>query len=250
MKSARIGVRSAAFLTWTAVSVVRLEEAAKRVADPELPAVVDVHLRRYIGRVMDILKIQAQYHPERPPPKDAKGRLVVANHQSAVDIGILLGHFGGKCLSRADVAGWPVLGRAARSVGTIFVDRDDGHSGASAIRAIRRRLKDGDTVVAFPEGRTTSGDDVLPFQPGVFAAARGLECEILPVGIAYRQHNAYVDKSFAQHLSSVAADPEAHVAAHVGSAFEASGRTAELAKKAEREVQQLVRRARSDIGRP
>ena len=64
-------------------------------------------------------------------PAPDRGRLVVANHRSTIDIAILLRAFGGRMVSREDLSGWPLLGAAARSVGTIFVDRDDAMSGGS-----------------------------------------------------------------------------------------------------------------------
>lgn len=247
MRVARVGFRSAAFLTSTAASVYFLNRAKARAPDRLRTELKDVHLKRYVSRVMRVLRIQTRYEPALPAPRTKRGRLVVANHQSAVDIGILLGYFGGACLSRGDLAQWPLLGWAARSVDTIFVDRDDVHSGASALRAIRRRLREGGTVVAFPEGKTSLGDEVLPFQPGVFAAARGIDCEIMPVGIAYKKHNAYVDKTFLEHLSSVAADPEAAVSAAVGTPLEVAGRSTELAEHAQTCVQKLVKRARDSF---
>ena len=41
------------------------------------------------------------------PPRGSGGRLIVSNHRSAIDIGILLSVFGGRMVSRHDLAGWP-----------------------------------------------------------------------------------------------------------------------------------------------
>ena len=101
-----------------------------------------------------------------------RGHLVVANHRSTADILVLLRTFGGRMVSRADLAGWPLVGAAARAVGTLFVDRSDAASGATAVRAIRTRLVAGDTVIVFPEGTTFPDDEVRPFHAGAFVAAR------------------------------------------------------------------------------
>ena len=82
------------------------------------------------------------------------GALVVSNHQSALDIAVMLSLFQGVMLSKHDVADWPLLGRLAKHGDTIFVNREDRRSGAAALREIRRRAKEGRTVVAFPEGGT------------------------------------------------------------------------------------------------
>jgi lyso-ornithine lipid O-acyltransferase len=106
-----------------------------------------------------------------PRPRGAPGRLLVANHRSAVDIGVLLATFGGTMVSRADLSRWPLVGAAARAVGTVFVDRASARSGAATIRAIARRLEQGQTIAVFPEGTTFEGDEVRPFRAGALTAA-------------------------------------------------------------------------------
>jgi 1-acyl-sn-glycerol-3-phosphate acyltransferase len=63
------------------------------------------------------------------------GLLIVSNHRSAIDVAVLLRTFGGHMVSRADLSGWPLLGAAARSVGTIFVDRSSTAPAPSATSA-------------------------------------------------------------------------------------------------------------------
>jgi 1-acyl-sn-glycerol-3-phosphate acyltransferase len=40
-----------------------------------------------------------------------RGRLVVANHRSTIDVAVLLHTFGGRMVSRADLSRWPVRRR-------------------------------------------------------------------------------------------------------------------------------------------
>src|SRR6185312_7345108 len=59
------------------------------------------------------------------PPCDERGvgRIFVMNHRSMLDIIVDLAFVHANTVSRADLAGWPVIGIAARRVGTLFVDR-------------------------------------------------------------------------------------------------------------------------------
>jgi 1-acyl-sn-glycerol-3-phosphate acyltransferase len=189
------------------------------------------------GRV--ILTPGSQVPPQRGP------RLVVSNHRSPFDIGILLSLFGGHALSRADIANWPVIGLAARRAGTIFVDRESAGSGASAIRAIRRRLMDGASILAFPEGGTFGGDQVRPFRAGAFSALRGLDVEIVPVGLAYDPGSEYLDETFVDHVLRVARRVETRCVVHIGPPRLARGRAQEIADGLQREVQQYVDAARA-----
>ncbi len=178
-----------------------------------------------------------------PPQRGA--RLVVANHRSPFDIGVLLSLFGGHALSRADLAGWPVLGLAARRAGTIFVDRESESSGANALRAIRRRLREGASILVFPEGGTFHGDDVRPFKPGAFSVTRGLEVEIVPVGLAYDPGSEYVEESFVEHVLRVAGRSSTRCVVNIGAPRLAQGSAHALAQSLRDEVQLLVEGARA-----
>ncbi len=106
-------------------------------------------------------------------------------------------------VSRADLAGWPLIGFAARSVGTVFVDRADAASGASALRSMRTHLAAGSSVIVFPEGTTFPDDEVRPFQPGAFVAAARAGVDVLPVGLAYETGSgaAFFGEAFTAHLA-------------------------------------------------
>jgi 1-acyl-sn-glycerol-3-phosphate acyltransferase len=183
-----------------------------------------------------------------PAPIHGRGHLVVANHRSAADILVLLRAFGGHMVSRADLARWPLVGPAARAVGTVFVDRTDAVSGATAVRAIRSRLAQGSTVIVFPEGTTFLGDDVRPFQAGTFVAALHSGADIIPAGLAYATGSgaAFFKESFPAHLQRMAAADPSSVALCMGSpiAIGESVRAARLRDEAHAEVQRLVLEAR------
>ncbi|HEV8321443.1 MAG TPA: lysophospholipid acyltransferase family protein [Myxococcota bacterium] len=256
---ARAGARAAALGAWTAgcVAVVELDQlrgatpaARRRLYEP--------HLRRWARGVNAIFGVEVRPRWEggeagrgaaAAPPPAGRARLVVANHRSPVDITVLLALFGGHVLSRADLAHWPVLGYAARSAGTIFVDRDSGASGAAALRAIRACLRTGATVIVFPEGATHAGDEVRPFRPGAFAALRRLDAEVVPVGLAYEPGTEFIEDGFMDHLARVASRPRLRVGVAVGAPrLAASARTTEtLAAAVHDDVQRLVHEARRDV---
>jgi 1-acyl-sn-glycerol-3-phosphate acyltransferase len=173
------------------------------------------------------------------------GALVVANHQSALDIGVMLALSRGLLVSRHDVAEWPLLGRLAKHGNTIFVDREDRRSGASAIREIRRRVKEGHVVVAFPEGATFPGDSVHEFHPGAFAAIGALAVPVIPAGLAYSPAVHYGKESFAEHMSKVAARRKTQIAVRFGEPLPDEPDARAMARAARAEVERLVLEARS-----
>ncbi|MGD0679148.1 MAG: lysophospholipid acyltransferase family protein [Polyangiaceae bacterium] len=180
------------------------------------------------------------------PPR-TRGHLIVANHRSTADVLVLLRTFGGHMVSRADLARWPLVGAAARAVGTVFVDREDAVSGATAVRAIRTRLAEGATIIVFPEGTTFSDDDVRPFHAGAFVAALRSGADIVPVGLAYAAKSgaAFVNETFPAHLARMAAAPPSQVALCIGAPISIDGSRASLLRdRAHEEVQRLVNDAR------
>lgn len=213
----------------------------------------DLVRRRWVGAwsgmLLDLFGVEVVI--EGSPPGPGEGRLVVANHRSTADILVLLRVFAGHMVSRADLAGWPLVGPAARSVGTIFVDRKDAASGAATVRAMRSKLGEGGTVIVFPEGTTFPDDAVRPFHAGAFVAAAKSTASIVPVGLAYETGSgaAFVNETFPQHLSRVAAAPLSRVALVIGAPVPADryARANAMRDAMQAEVQALVTRARARV---
>ena len=189
----------------------------------------------------------------RYPARDAagRGRLFVMNHRSMLDIFVNLAFLEANIVSRADLSGWPVIGLAARRVGTLFVDRASKRSGAAVINAMCEAVERGRAVMVYPEGTTFSGDEVRPFRPGAFLAAERTGAEIVPVGIAYEGDAAsYLDESFVTHLLRVSSSRGIRIGLEVGEAIPAGSADVEAVKAlAHERVQALVKRARERLER-
>lgn len=237
----RARARLAAFGSYC-VGALGAYEVALRVLPnerhPELLEVARPRVARHVLRTLGVIVDAAgQLSGDRP-------RLIVANHRAALDIGVVLTAVPGSFLSRGDLAEWPVIGRIAKHAGTLFVDRESGYSGASAIRRIRTGLKSGRSVIVFPEGTTQKGDELKPFRPGAFAALRGIDAEVLPVGLAYPEGIEYVGIDFVTHLERVAARPKTRVSMQIGTPFRPEANARKTAERAQHEVAALVRQAR------
>ncbi len=205
---------------------------------------------------LHILGVRALLHG---PTHDTRSTptLVVANHRSPLDIVLLLQQFGGHFVSRADLKDWPLLGKAAQRVGTVFVDREDHNSGARAIFTIRSLLRQGQTVLVFPEGTTHAGDEVHPFRSGAFAAARDANATIIPVGIAYPEGTEFVEHSFVDYALRVTQRPRLEVSMQIGNAIPSQPKKSasltntpsvkEFADQIRQQVQQLTHQARSHL---
>ncbi len=101
---------------------------------------------------------------------------LVCNHLSYTDIGALRSAVKGVFVAKKEVEGWPVAGAICRDMGTVFIDRQNRRDIPRAGNLIVERLDAGEGVIVFPEGTSTKGETVLPFNSSFlqFAAERDL----------------------------------------------------------------------------
>lgn len=254
LKAARQAYRASGFVGLTAAMLPVFVAHHGKVPEAEKDTVRDLWVRRWARALLSLFSVDTVVLGSVPPPtrRGDRGRLVVANHRSAIDIGVLLATFGGTMVSRADLAKWPVIGAAARAVGTVFVDRDSAESGAATIRAIQKRLEEGATIILFPEGTTYDGDDVRSFFGGAFIAAARAGAEVLPVGLAYPKDSgaAFLNETFTQHLSRMAKSTTTRMVVSVGAPIDVAkgSKAGPVTKRAHADVTALVAKARDVCG--
>ena len=105
----------------------------------------------------------------RPDP--AAGALLVANHVSWLDVVVILAHAPARLLAKREVRAWPLIGRLAATLGTVFVDRSRPKTLPATVGRIRAELAAGGVVAVFPEGTTWCGRMGGTFRPAMFQAA-------------------------------------------------------------------------------
>ncbi len=144
---------------------------------------------------------------EGQPPRSG---LVVSNHLSYLDIPIISAAMPCFFVAKMEVGGWPIFGNAARSGGTIFLDRSSMASAMSVADQIGERLKLPVPVLLFPEGTSTDGAQVLRFHSRLIDPATSAGVPITAAAIRYvieggeeRKMCWYGDESFAAHLWKV-----------------------------------------------
>lgn len=116
-----------------------------------------------------------------------RGSLVVANHTSYADP-LVVAHYLNdhgimpNFLGKVEVFRIPVVGRILRGAGQIPVFRDSGQA-ANAYRAAVEAIREGRTVVIYPEGTLTGDPDLWPMRGKTGAARIALEtrCPVVPI---------------------------------------------------------------------
>jgi 1-acyl-sn-glycerol-3-phosphate acyltransferase len=96
--------------------------------------------------------------------------LILSNHVSWLDIGVITALAPVVFVAKSEVARWPVFGWLARLQRTIFINRQARRQTGAATREIAGRLLGGDAVVLFAEGTSSDGIRVLPFRSALIGA--------------------------------------------------------------------------------
>lgn len=111
--------------------------------------------------------------------------LLVANHQSWLDIPTL--HAARHCrfISKAEIAKWPIVGHLARAAGTLFVKRSSRRDTQRTVQAMTEALRNGDVLTVFPEGTTGNGRELLPFHGNMLQAAIDADAAVQPVAMTF-----------------------------------------------------------------
>ena len=178
----------------------------KRIRGPLTLEQRAVWLQQAASMVLKSVGIGSQV--EGQPP--ACG-LVVANHLSYLDVVIISAAMPCFFVAKMEIVGWPFFGKAARTGGTIFLDRSSLASAMTVAEQMTERLRLPVPVLLFPEGTSTDGAQVLRFHSrlidpattaGAPITAAALRYEI-EGGVEERELCWYGDESFTTHLWKV-----------------------------------------------
>lgn len=127
-------------------------------------------------------KVEVEGRENLPGP-DAPAVVMVANHESMVDIPVMYYLRVIFCwLSKASVLEIPILGSAMRVSGQIPIERGKKSSHEAALRTSADRLQKGLNMFFFPEGtRSEIAGTMRPFKIGAFKLANDTNVAILPI---------------------------------------------------------------------
>lgn len=111
--------------------------------------------------------------------------IFLMNHQSAIDIPVAfmvlktpLRFIAKKVLSKVPFLGWYM--KATRM---IFIERDNGAEAMASLQLAGERIREGASILAYPEGTRSRNSQILPLKKGVFMVALEAKVPVVPVAI-------------------------------------------------------------------
>ncbi len=177
-----------AAVVWTAIVLLTVGFGIPAIAAAFVPPRGDWFQRFARGWARCLLWVSGITVEVRHPECFPRGRSVVvaANHESFCDIVVLLAclPFQARFLAKRSIFRVPVLGWSIAAAGFVPVDRGDRTRGAAALDAALKRLRDGRSVVIFPEETRTRTGELLPFKKGAALLALRSGLPLLPLGLA------------------------------------------------------------------
>lgn len=116
--------------------------------------------------------------PEKP-------YIYMVNHQSNADIPILLGRLPAqfRWLAKAELFKIPVFSRAMKGCGYISINRSDRKSAFESLDRAAKTIREGTSVLIFPEGTRSMDGEIHSFKKGGFVLAVDAGVPIVPIVI-------------------------------------------------------------------
>lgn len=114
-----------------------------------------------------------------------KAAVIVANHQSALEVFIVPAVIPHKVrfMAKKEVGNIPFFGWIFRATGQILIDRGDPAAAIAAIDASLATLPKGVSVYVCVEGTRSADGSLLPFKKGAFHIAMRLGLPVVPMTI-------------------------------------------------------------------
>jgi 1-acyl-sn-glycerol-3-phosphate acyltransferase len=126
------------------------------------------------------MKVEVIGTPPKPP------FFLVCNHLSYVDIPALRYVTDGVFVAKGEIRDWFLAGRLVRDMGNIFINRQKNRDIPRAGQEIIERLDAGEGVMVFPEGTSTKGEEVLPFNSSFLEFAARTDLPVSYCSISYK----------------------------------------------------------------
>lgn len=111
--------------------------------------------------------------------------LFVGNHQSNFDIPLLMGELGVPhgYIAKVELGKVPVISAWMKEMKCVFMDREDRRQSLQSIKTGIETLKNGHSMVVFPEGTRSKSDEMTEFKAGSLTLATKSGVPIVPITI-------------------------------------------------------------------
>ncbi|WP_028544447.1 lysophospholipid acyltransferase family protein [Paenibacillus taiwanensis] len=150
-------------------------------------AELDAYTAKQVGRwarsLLRVAGAKVQVQGLEHIPKE--GAVFIANHQGNFDVPIMLGHIGAPkaLMAKVELTKLPFIRVWMKYLRCIFVDRKNVRQAMNSLNEAAELVKNGHSIVIFPEGTRSKGDPIGEFKSGGFRVATKTGAPIVPIRI-------------------------------------------------------------------
>jgi 1-acyl-sn-glycerol-3-phosphate acyltransferase len=165
-------------------ALYRVKQLQRSGRIQERDKLVDVKVKEWSQSLVKLSGSKITVSGEENIPKDT-AVLFVSNHQGNFDIPLLLGYLQKPkaFISKIEVKKMPFIGTWMVQLNCLFMDRKNVRQSVKAISEGAQLLQNGTSLVIFPEGTRSKGDEMAEFKAGSFKLATKSGVPIIPVTI-------------------------------------------------------------------
>ena len=118
--------------------------------------------------------------------KEGGAYILTSNHASLLDIPAIVAvvPLPVRFIAKSSLIWFPIFGWFLYFAGHVLIDRDSAVSAVKSLKKASRLMKNGISVVVFPEGTRSSDGDVKEFKRGAFLLALQSRAPIVPISIS------------------------------------------------------------------
>ncbi len=148
----------------------------------------DLYIKEYTQwwakRVFTTGKTHVEVTGNENLPKDG-AVLFVGNHQSIMDIPLIMGYADKQTsfMAKIELLKVPLISGWMQSMHCTFISRSDRKQSIQAMEESVQKLRDGYSQVIFPEGTRSKGGPIKEFKKGSFKLGFRAEVPIVPVTV-------------------------------------------------------------------
>lgn len=177
------GVKFASFMIKSSKYKSQIEKLEKQGKQDEAKVLVNEHIKRWADFItknvpINVERIGIENIPSGPC-------LFVGNHQSLLDITTLLYVLPKPAgfVAKVEMLKAPFLPYWMRKFGCVFIDRNNPREGIKAIKQGTDNIKNGQSMVIFPEGTRSKDGKLGEFKKGTLRMAIKAGVPVVPVSI-------------------------------------------------------------------
>ncbi|HEY5586189.1 MAG TPA: lysophospholipid acyltransferase family protein [Ruminiclostridium sp.] len=172
------------YLVFTFVDMIKVKWLERQNKIAERDAFIHKRAMEWAKKMVAFTGSKITVTGEENIPKEG-GVLFVGNHQSNFDIPILIGYINKPkaFITKSELSRVPIFSTWMKAIGCIFINRKNARQSLIAINQGAERLKQGYSIVIFPEGTRSQDGSVGEFKAGSLKLATKSKVPIIPVTI-------------------------------------------------------------------